>query len=210
MTDTTTETANATGNAGWLSGDHALRWPSGWIPVIVFALGMLALRLAFLAGFDPFTLIEDEAHYWEWSRRLGLSYYSKGPGVAWAIALATALFGDVEWAVRLPAMVASSVGSVAAAGLARDVFPDRRLMLASAVAYQTMPGLFTTGVLMTIDGPYVACWALAAWAGWRALAQGGRAAWIALGLALALGFLFKYTILLLPLGLALFAVVRPT
>ncbi len=191
-----------------LRGTRPLRWPAGWTPVIVFALGMLALRLVFLAGFDPFTLIEDEAHYWEWSRRLGLSYYSKGPGVAWAIALATALFGDVEWAVRLPAMIASSVGSVAVAGLARDIFPDRRLMLASAVAYQTMPGLFATGALMTIDGPYVACWSLAAWAGWRALAQGGRVAWIALGLALALGFLFKYTILLLPLGLALFAIVR--
>lgn len=187
---------------------RAIRWPSGWMPVLVFVLVMLALRLIFLAGFDPFTLIEDEAHYWEWSRRLGLSYYSKGPGVAWAIAMATGLFGDVEWAVRLPAMLSVTIGSVAVAGLTRDVFGDRRLMLAAAAIYQAMPGPFMTGVLMTIDGPYVACWALAAWAGWRALARGSRTAWPVLGLLLALGFLFKYTILLLPLGLLLFAVVR--
>ena len=174
--------------------------------MLVFALVSLAARLVFMAGFDPFTLIEDEAHYWEWSRRLGLSYYSKGPGVAWAIAAATGLFGDVEWAVRLPAMLACSIGSVAVAGLTRDIFKNDRLMLASAVAYQALPGPFTTGLLMTIDGPYVACWALAAWAGWRALAHRSGPAWIALGLTLAVGFLFKYTILVLPIGLAAFAV----
>ena len=184
----------------------AFRWPAGWTPVILFALGTLALRLVFIAGFDPFTLIEDEAHYWEWSRLLGLSYYSKGPGVAWAIAAATGLFGDVEWAVRLPAMIACSIGSIAVAGLTKDIFRNTRLMLASAVAYQALPGLFATGLLMTIDGPYVACWALAAWAGWRALAQRSGTAWLALGLTLALGFLFKYTILVLPMGLALFAI----
>ena len=185
-----------------------LRWPAGWGPVLLFAGAMLALRLVFLAGFDPFTLIEDEAHYWEWSRRLGLSYYSKGPGVAWAIAAATALFGDTEWAVRLPAMLACSLGSLAAAGLARDVFNDRRLMLLSAVAYQAMPGIFATGLLMTIDGPYVACWTFAAWGAWRALAMGKGPAWVWTGLALSLGFLFKYTILLLPLGIVLFAILR--
>ena len=189
------------------SAESGSRWPSGWAPVLVFAVGMVALRVVFLAGFDPFTLIEDEAHYWEWSRRLGLSYYSKGPGVAWAIAAATALFGDVEWAVRLPAVLACSIGSVAVAGLTRDIFHDRRLMIMSAVAYQAMPGPFATGLLMTIDGPYVACWTLAAWAGWRALAQRSGPAWIGLGLALAVGFLFKYTILVLPVGLVLFAVV---
>lgn len=187
---------------------RALRWPSGWMPVLIFAAGMLALRLVFMAGFDPFTLIEDEAHYWEWSRRLGLSYYSKGPGVAWAIAAATWLFGDVEWAVRLPAMLSVTIGSIAAAGLTKDIFGDRRLMIAAAALYQAMPGPFMTGLLMTIDGPYIACWALAAWAGWRALARGSKWAWPMLGVVLALGFMFKYTILILPVGLVLFAVVR--
>lgn len=195
-----------------LAGERPLRWPSGWVPVVLFVLGAFALRALFLAVFNPFTLIEDEAHYWEWSRRLGLSYYSKGPGVAWAIAMATGVFGDVEWAVRLPAMISVSIGSIAVAGLTRDVFGDRRLMLASAVLYQAMPGPFMTGLLMTIDGPYVACWALSAWAGWRALAhprdRWSGPAWVALGLSLAVGFLFKYTILVLPVGLVLFAIVR--
>ena len=35
-------------------------------------------------------LSPDEAHYWEWSRRLDLSYYSKGPLIAYLIAALTA------------------------------------------------------------------------------------------------------------------------
>lgn len=185
-----------------------MRWADALWPTVAFIVAMLAARLVFLVGFDPFTLIEDEAHYWEWSRRLGWSYYSKGPGVAWAIAAATALFGVDEWTVRLPAVIASAVGSIACAGLARDIFNDRRVMLLAAVAYQCMPGVFVTGLIMTIDGPYLACWALAAWAGWNALTTRSRLAWPALGLALAAGFIFKYTAVLLPLGMLGFALLR--
>ena len=186
-----------------------LGWCDAWWPVVALIAGLTALRLVFLIWFSPFSLIEDEAHYWEWSRRLDWSYYSKGPGVAWAIWAATSLLGNAEWAVRLPAVLASAIGSAACAGLARDVFGDRRLMVLAAAAYQSMPGVFVTGLIMTIDGPYLACWALAAWAGWRAIVKGSGPAWVALGLALAAGFIFKYTVLLLPLGMLLFALVRP-
>lgn len=185
----------------------ALPWADAWWPTIAFIALLTLGRLLFLL-LDPYTLIEDEAHYWEWSRRLGWSYYSKGPGVAWAIALSTALFGVSEWAVRIPAVIASAVGSAACAGLARDIFGDRRVALLASVAYQCMPGVFVTGLIMTIDGPYLACWAVAAWAGWRALVNGGRWAWPVLGLAIAAGFLFKYTMVLMPLGLVLFAMLR--
>ncbi|USO00153.1 MAG: glycosyltransferase family 39 protein [Phycisphaeraceae bacterium] len=191
-----------------LAATATLRWADAWWPTIAFITGLLAVRLVFLIWFDPFTLIEDEAHYWEWSRRLGWSYYSKGPGVAWAIAASTALFGASEWSVRLPTVIASAVGTVACAGLARDIFRDRRVILLSALAYQCMPGVFITGIIMTIDGPYLACWALATWAGWRALTTGSRLAWPALGLSLAAGFLFKYTAVLLPVGMGLFVVLR--
>lgn len=58
-------------------------------------------------------------------------------------------------------------------------------------------------VLMTIDGPYLACWAVAAWSWAAATRDDKRWAWPVCGLALAAGFLFKFTILLLLAGLAL-------
>lgn len=187
-------------------------------PALVLVALVLLARIAYLAWLCPYDLVEDEAHYWLWSRHLDWSYYSKGPGIAWAIWLSTRLLGNAEWAVRLPTAIAGAVGALACAGLARDLarraFTDSgavatpaRAALFAAAAYTLAPAFALTGLLVTIDGCYLACWALACWAAWRALAEGSRWAWVALGAALGIGFLFKYTILLLIPGLALFALV---
>ena len=86
---------------------------AAWLPVAALILGVLTLRLVYLAWFCPYDPVEDEAHYWEWSRRLGLSYYSKGPGIAWAIAAGTAIFGDNPLGIRAPAALAHAIGMTA-------------------------------------------------------------------------------------------------
>ena len=63
-------------------------------------LGAFVLRAVYLRWLCPYDLVEDEAHYWLWSRFLDWSYYSKGPGVAWVIWLATRILGAVM-ALRL-------------------------------------------------------------------------------------------------------------
>ena len=166
---------------------------------------MLLARLAYLAWLCPFSLIEDEAHYWEWSRRLDWSYYSKGPGVAFAIAASTRALGDSEFGVRVPAAIFAAIASIAVAGLARDVFRTARTGFLAAVLFTLIPLFQGTSLLMTIDMPYAAMWSLAAWAGWRAFRGGSLAAWAALGACLSLAFLFKYTVLLLIPGMLWYA-----
>ena len=51
-----------------------------------FVLGLTTIRLTLLSTTD---LTFDEAHYWMWSERLAPSYFSKGPGVAFAIRAST-------------------------------------------------------------------------------------------------------------------------
>lgn len=184
------------------------RWAGSWKAILALILGLLALRVVYLVWLCPFPLIEDEAQYWEWSRRLGWSYYSKGPGIAWAIALATGLFGDTAWAVRLVPVVASALASLGVAGLACDIFRDRRAGFFAAACLNLAFIVLSTSLLATIDSAYMACWSLAAWAGWRAMACGSRWAWLWLGLFGGLGFLFKYTLVLLAPGLVVFAVLR--
>lgn len=181
-------------------------WARGWTPVLLFVLGISLLRLLYMIWLSPYTLAEDEAHYWEWSRHLDWSYYSKGPGVSWVIALSTGLFGHSEWAVRLPAIVAAAVGSVASALAARTVFADRRTGFVAAVLYQCVPPLSLLGFLMTIDGPFLAAWAVACAAAVKAAKTRSPRWLVAVGLAMAVGFLFKYTIVLLAAGLILAAV----
>jgi hypothetical protein len=119
------------------------------------------------------------------------------------------VFGDVEWAVRLPAVISSAIGAVCVAGLARAVFRDGRVGFFSAAVLMSMPAHHAVSTLMTIDGPYLACWAAACWCGWHAFTGEGRGrvrAWAGLGAAIGVGFLFKYTILILPLGMLAFII----
>ncbi|MEM1184492.1 MAG: glycosyltransferase family 39 protein [Planctomycetota bacterium] len=191
-----------------LGTNTTFAWARPWAATIALILAFALIRGVYLAFFSPYTLIEDEAHYWEWSRRLGWSYYSKGPGVAWIIAASTQLFGLSEFAVRLPAVVSSALGSIAVAGLARAIFKDGRVGFFAVLVLNAMPAHQAVSTLMTIDGPYLACWAFGAWAAWHALTSGRALAWAAFGAAMGTGFLFKYTILVLPLGVGLFALVR--
>lgn len=186
--------------------------------------GFFVARLAYLFALCPYNLIEDEAHYWEWSRRLDWSYYSKGPGIALAIRGATELLGTSEASIRTVAAVASCIATVAAAllgGIAAarrdsggglktrptDGF-NHRVAFFSAAAFQLAPIFSFTAIFATIDGPFVACWALACLFAFLAFEGRSRLAWPALGLSLGIGFLFKYTILLLLPGLLLYILVR--
>jgi hypothetical protein len=88
-------------------------WPT--LGVAVLLLGGATAHLAYLLNDCPLDLSGDEAHYWEWSRQLDLSYYSKGPLVAYVIAGGRALLADLShrWlgnetlAVRGPAIALS-------------------------------------------------------------------------------------------------------
>ena len=171
--------------------------------------GVLLLRVAYLAWWCPYTLIEDEAHYWEWSRRLDWAYYSKGPGVAWLIAATRSIAGDTEFGVRLGAPIAAAVTSLALASLAGRLVGDGRARFVAAGVFSLIPVFQSTSLLLTIDGPYTACWALACLLAWKALDAASRIGslkwWTLCGVALAAGFVFKYTILLLIPGLAIAA-----
>lgn len=177
--------------------------PSSWRTclsreaLLLVALVTLA-RILYIAFFCPYNLVEDEAQYWVWSLRPDWSYYSKGPGIAWSIWASTHLFGISEFGVRAFAPIYAGISALAIAGLSADAFRDRRAAVAGAAIFFLIPAFILSGTfLMTIDGPMIALWAIACWAGFRAFYRGSRSAWLVLGLALGIGFLFKYTIALL-------------
>jgi 4-amino-4-deoxy-L-arabinose transferase-like glycosyltransferase len=177
------------------------------IALVVLIVGVSLARIVYLAWWCPYTLIEDEAHYWEWSRRFDWSYYTKGPGIALLIRASVEILGLLgagvsEFVVRFPAVVASAVLCACVAGLAKDMTGQWRAGFFAAALVLLAPAHQGLALLMTIDGPYLACWAAAAWAGYRALAMRSRWAWVWLGAAVGVGFLFKYTIVLLLPGIA--------
>ena len=175
-------------------------------------LAAAALRLAYLACDCPLDLAPDEAHYWDWSRHLDWSYYSKGPLVAYLIRLgclvagpwSQALTGSEMLAVRLPAVVCGSLLLLSLYVLTVQVHRSERLALGVVALALTFPVLAAGSSLMTIDAPYACCWGWALVLGYQALFRRSDWAWPALGLVVGIGILAKYTMVLFLPSLALF------
>lgn len=163
---------------------------------LLWLLALTVFHLWFI-GSGRWPLAPDEAHYWEWSRRLDWSYYSKGPMVAYLIALGTRLGGHTEFWVRLPAVVLGTGLAGIAYFLARRIFQSERAGFLSVVLLSLMPLYVAGSVLMTIDSPFVFCWGLAGLLLCRAVQRRSEGSWYGAGIAFGLGLLSKYTMLML-------------
>jgi 4-amino-4-deoxy-L-arabinose transferase-like glycosyltransferase len=178
-------------------------WSLGGFIVVVTTARLWYLQQGYLE------LSPDEAHYWEWSRRLDWSYYSKGPFVAYMIALSTALGGSTEFFVRLPAVLLSAGTTVCVFGLIKALFDDARLALVTAIFLHLIP-LFAAGALLTtIDPPLVFFWTLMLWLVYRALTKDRTTYWYVAGMAMACGLLSKYAMGYVVLTLWLFLATSP-
>ncbi|HSI35102.1 MAG TPA: glycosyltransferase family 39 protein [Tepidisphaeraceae bacterium] len=161
-------------------------------------------HLHYLRNDCPIDLSGDEAQYWEWSRQLDLSYYSKGPLVAYIIRASTSVFGHDMWAVRLPAIVLASVTSLLTYWLTLRLFRSDRLALGAVLLNHLVPMFVAGSMLMTIDPPYFLCWGLATAFLALAALDNKPWAWAGVGVALGLGTLAKYGMLLWPFGMLIF------
>src|SRR3954467_4711067 len=155
-----------------------------------------ALTLARLVALfrTPLELYPDEAQYWLWSRALAFGYYSKPPLIAWAIWATTALGGDTEPWVRLPAVLFQAGAILLVYALGRRLY-NSRVGLAAAALYALAPGIQLSATVVATDAPllfFIALTLLAYVSLQGATAR--RRLWLAAGLgaALGLGFLSKY------------------
>src|SRR3990170_143136 len=181
--------------------------------VLCVALGAVSAFRIFYILHGPVDLSFDEAHYWEWSRRLDLSYYSKGPLIAYLIFLSTSLLGDNVLGVRIPAVLFSVFGSVLLFRLApilgqatdyggsthdrsRWFSQGNPQGLGAALLAQAIPLFAAGGVIFTIDSPFLLICILSLSLFWKATSrEGGMLDWVYVGVAVGLGLLAKYMML---------------
>src|SRR4051812_38006454 len=164
--------------------------------LIAYLLACSIANVIYLNRNCPIDLSGDEAQYWDWSRRLDLSYYSKGPLVAYIIRASCAIFGETMPAVRYPAIVLGVGTSIFCYLLTRNLFGSERLAL-GAVLLSALPPIFTFGgVFMTIDAPLFFCWAAATYFAAVAIFDQKMWAWVCVGVFMGLGFLAKYAMFL--------------
>src|SRR5437870_6923070 len=159
--------------------------------VWLFIIALTAMRLSMLTTSD---LEFDEAHYWMWSERLAPAYFSKGPGIAFAMRASTAIFGANEFGVRFFSPVLAAGTSLLMFYFARRLF-SASAGLCTVLALNVTP-IFNIGAfLMTIDSLSVFFWLAAMFTFWLALERSPRFSWHwpLTGLLVGLGFLSTYT-----------------
>ena len=159
--------------------------------VWIFVLVLTAIRLALL---NATQLSPDEAYYWMWAQRPALSYFSKGPGVAFVIRSSIAVFGDNEFGVRFWAPLLAGGTSLLLYYFAQRLFSP--LAAFWTVLVLNVTPIFNLGSLvLTIDPLSIFFWVAAFYTFWLALERSPEFSWWwpLTGLLIGLGFLCKFT-----------------
>jgi 4-amino-4-deoxy-L-arabinose transferase-like glycosyltransferase len=206
-----TQSATASGSAGARLQESAA---DPWLSALSLICACALLRLVYLIWLTPYDLVGDEAYYWAQARHLDWSYREKGPLLAWAIALCCRLFGDVEWAVRLPVVLSALLAAWIVGRLTLSLTRgNRRAALLAVIAFLLVPAFEANAQICTQDGPLIALLGSLTWIGlglvrrWEA-GQNTWVHWIALWALLGIGILLKQSVLLFATALPLYAAIR--
>lgn len=147
----------------------------------------------------------DEAQYAVWSFHLDWGYYSKPPLIAWVIGASRAFCGDDAFCVRLPSAIAFTITPLLVFAIGRELWPRQaRVAWLAAGLFALSPLVGFYALFMTTDSLLLLCWAAALLMLLVAIREGGSW-WLALGIAVGLGLLAKYTmgIFAVSVGMAL-------
>lgn len=180
-------------------------------------LASLVLHLLHTWCWSDYDLAQDEAHYWDWSRHLDWSYYSKGPLVAWVIAaanftlggLSEQFTGSLTAAIRTPAAFFGTFLVFFLCLLTERVLGSKKLGLLVVGSALTIPPIAAVSTIMTIDSPYTCLWAAALLWAWAAVNSGTKREWVLLGVIVGFGILAKYTMAVFYPSLGLFLLFHP-
>jgi 4-amino-4-deoxy-L-arabinose transferase-like glycosyltransferase len=180
-----------------------LRW--ALIAVVV----VTAVRVAAVFA-TPLELYPDEAQYWLWAQTPAWGYASKPPMIAWLIAASTALGGDGEAWVRLPAALLHGATALVLFAAGRRLFEARTGLLACLLWLLT-PAVALSSAFIATDAPFMLGMALSLWA-YAALLDARSASArllcaLLLGAAVGLALLSKQAALYVLLGLVLHALI---
>jgi 4-amino-4-deoxy-L-arabinose transferase-like glycosyltransferase len=136
-------------------------------------------------------ILPDEAYYFQWSRHLDASYFSKGPAVAYTIFAGTALWGGNNLGIRFFAVMLSAGTAWQMFLLARRWY-DETVGLIAVLITNVVPLYALGAVVMTIDPLSAFFWIWAANLFSQAIQKDHMIDWLLVGFAVGSGFLAKY------------------
>jgi 4-amino-4-deoxy-L-arabinose transferase-like glycosyltransferase len=162
-------------------------------------LGTLTLFKLWVARFLP--LLGDEAYYSMWAKYPALSYTDHPPMIAWI----HRLVGQSEFGVRLAAIISLLIATWLIYKIGKEAFGEK-IGIAAAVLLNIIPTFFTGGLFLTPEQPLLVFWLLALFFTVKIIKTEDVKYWYLLGIAIGLGLLSKYPMILFFPGLFAFIV----
>jgi len=172
----------------------------------LIVLGVAALHLA-AAAVTP--LAFDEAYYWMWSRHLAGGYLDHPPMVAVVIRLGTMLAGTSEFGIRFASILLTLPMSWAVYRTTEILFASARMAATATLLFNATMIVGVGMMIITPDAPLMAASAFVLFFLAKVLETGRGAWWLAVGAAVGVALLSKYTALFFGLQILLWLVVVP-
>jgi 4-amino-4-deoxy-L-arabinose transferase-like glycosyltransferase len=173
----------------------------------LFLLLLYAYRF-FLIG--HLQLAPDEAFYWYWAKNLSLGYVEHPPMVATIMALFTRIGGDSEFAVRLGGLLCTLVSHIFVYATVRRLSGGDPNLPWELLFVFNLTLLFSGAcIIQTPDTPLLLFWTIAFYGCTRVVTGGDKGGWYVAGVALGLGLLSKYTMVLMVLCMLGFLLFSP-
>jgi 4-amino-4-deoxy-L-arabinose transferase-like glycosyltransferase len=159
---------------------------------VLTVAALVVLRLV-AAIWTPITF--DEAYYWIWSKHLAFGYYDHPPGVALVIRLGTMIAGDTELGVRLVSILLALPMSFAVYRTAEILFGGRRVAATATILLNVTMMAAVGTLIVTPDSPLLVASSFVLFFLAKVLESGRGAWWLAVGAAVGLALISKYTAL---------------
>ena len=165
----------------------------------VFLLAGAAVVHAIIAVSIPIS--GDEAYYWDLSRHPDWATFDQPALVLWLMVPFRLVLGETSLAVRGPALLASLAIGLLMLPLARRLGGGVREAAIAYLVLHATPLVVLGSSYVSTDILMAACFVGAAWAV-VTIAQDDRRGWWGFGLAAGLGFLSKFSMVAVLIGIA--------
>jgi 4-amino-4-deoxy-L-arabinose transferase-like glycosyltransferase len=169
-------------------------------------LALMAIRLV-AAAWTPLTF--DEAYYWMWSKALAGGYYDHPPMVALVIRAGTLIAGDTAFGVRLVSILLALPMSYAVCRSAAILFGGVRVAATAAILLNVTLMAAVGTLIVTPDSPLLVAASLVLLALAKVLETSRGVWWLAVGAAVGLALLSKYSALFFGPAILIWLVVAP-
>ncbi|OGV28588.1 MAG: hypothetical protein A3E88_04735 [Legionellales bacterium RIFCSPHIGHO2_12_FULL_35_11] len=161
-------------------------------PTIFIILSAFIIRLFTIGNTN---LLVEEAYYWNYANHLDFSYLDHPPVVAYLIKLSTALFGNNEFAIRLPGLICWMITAIYSFKLSELIKPKSGIFTIFLLSF--LPFFFIQSIIMTPDLPLLATWSSCLYYLYLVLVRDKNSYWYLAGITFGIGMLSKYSIVLL-------------